>query len=81
MNTLIKSHDVISQFNLHRVIKFWGYKLGGHVYFMLAPSWIKFDPKLTFSSNLIQQLDEANLLEEKQTEKDTMGQQSVDSSV
>jgi hypothetical protein len=26
MNTLIKSHDVISQFNLRRVVKFWGFK-------------------------------------------------------
>ena len=46
---------------MRRVIKFWGYKLKGHVYFMLAPSWIKFDPKTYLGSILNQQLDDANL--------------------
>ena len=64
MNTLIKSHDVISQFNLRRVIKFWGYEMGGHVYFMLAPSWIKFNPGITYAGILNQQLDDANLNED-----------------
>lgn len=64
MNTLIKSNDVISQFNLKRVIKFWGYKLKGHVYFMLAPPWIKFNPGLAFGGILNQQLDDANLHED-----------------
>ena len=64
MNTLIQSHDVISQFNLRRVIKFWGYKLKGHVYFMLAPSWIKFNPGQAFSGILNQALDDANLNDE-----------------
>lgn len=64
MNTLIQSHEVISQFNLRRVIKFWGYKLKGHVYFMLAPPWIKFNPGQAFSGILNQQLDDANLNEE-----------------
>ena len=64
MNTLIKSHDVISQFNLRRVIKFWSYKLKGHVYFMLAPPWIKFNPGMAFGGILNQQLDDANLNEE-----------------
>ena len=64
MNTLIKSHEVISQFNLRRVIKFWGYKLKGHVYFMLAPPWIKFNPGVAFGGILNQQLDDANLNED-----------------
>ena len=64
MNTLIKSNEVISQFNLRRVIKFWGYKLKGHVYFMLAPPWIKFNPGLAFGGILNQQLDDANLNED-----------------
>lgn len=58
MNTLIKQHEVISQFNLRRVIKFWGYKDPQHVYFMLAPSWIKFNPGITFAGIVNFQLDE-----------------------
>jgi len=58
MNTLIKQHEVISQFNLRRVIKFWGYKDPQHVYFMLAPCWIKFNPGITFAGIVNFQLDE-----------------------
>lgn len=64
MNTLIKAHDVISQFNLRRVIKFWGYEFAGHVYFMLAPSWIKFNPGMAYAGILNQQMDEANMNED-----------------
>jgi len=60
MNTLIKSHEVISQFNLRRIIKFWGYKDGKYVYFMLAPPWIKFNPGITYAGVLNQQLDDVN---------------------
>lgn len=37
MNTLITTHEVISQFNLRKVLKYWGYRDEKHVYFMLAP--------------------------------------------
>jgi hypothetical protein len=37
MNTLITTHEVICQFDLKKVVKFWGYKDEKHVYFMLAP--------------------------------------------
>eukprot|EP00350_Pseudokeronopsis_sp_OXSARD2_P007977 CAMPEP_0170546884 /NCGR_PEP_ID=MMETSP0211-20121228/5249_1 /TAXON_ID=311385 /ORGANISM="Pseudokeronopsis sp., Strain OXSARD2" /LENGTH=73 /DNA_ID=CAMNT_0010851585 /DNA_START=760 /DNA_END=981 /DNA_ORIENTATION=+ len=50
MNTLITSHDVISSFSLRRVLKFWGYKDENHVYFMLAPPWIKFNPADVYSN-------------------------------
>ena len=70
MNTLIKSHEVISQFNLRRVIKFWGYKLKGHMYFMLAPPWIKFNPGISFAGILNQQMDDQNL-NEHEIEHDT----------
>lgn len=46
------------------MIKFWGYKLKGHVYFMLAPPWIKFNPGLAFGGILNQQLDDANMGED-----------------
>jgi hypothetical protein len=49
MNTIVKTHDVISQFNFRRVIKFWGYKDQGYVYFMLAPSWIKSNPAISYA--------------------------------
>lgn len=50
MNTLITAHEVISQFNLKRVLKYWGFNDGSHIYFMLAPPWIKFNPALVYSS-------------------------------
>ena len=50
MNTLISTHEVISQFNLRRVLKFWGWKDDKHIYFMLAPSWIRFNPAVVYSN-------------------------------
>ena len=52
MNTLISTHEVISQFNLRKVLKFWAYKDESHVYFMLSPQWIKFNPGHVYSSVL-----------------------------
>jgi len=37
MNTLISTHEVISQFELKKVLKYWGYKQENHLYFMLSP--------------------------------------------
>ena len=42
MNTLLKTHEVVSQFLLQRVLQYWGYTDANHIYFMLAPAWIKF---------------------------------------
>jgi hypothetical protein len=50
MNTLIASHEVISEYNLKKVLKFWGHREGQHIYFMLAPPWIKFNPAHVYSS-------------------------------
>ena len=71
MNTLIKSHEVISQFNLRRVIKFWAYKHKGHVYFMLAPPWIKFNPGIAFAGIMNQILDDQNVNENELGEDGT----------
>jgi hypothetical protein len=60
MNTIVKTHPVVSQFQFRRVIKFWGYKDQGFMYFMLAPNWIKFNPGITYAGILNQQLDDAN---------------------
>lgn len=78
MNTLVKSHDVINQFNLRRVIKFWGYKLKGHVYFMLAPPWIKFNSAALMADMLNHQLDDANLYDDGAMRPDN---ETVDSSL
>lgn len=58
MNTLITTHEVISQFNLRKVLKYWGFKDDRHVYFMLAPQWIKFNPGHVYSSVLKMQRDQ-----------------------
>ena len=78
MNTLITTHEVISQFNLRKVLKFWGYKDDKHVYFMLAPQWIKFNPGHVYSSVLKMQLENMDkkkkstlgILEENDKEND-----------
>ena len=49
MNTLISTHEVIEQFKLQRVLKYWGLKDEKNIYFMLAPPWIKFNPALVYS--------------------------------
>lgn len=58
MNTLISTHEVISQFNLRKVLKFWCFKDDKHVYFMLAPQWIKFNPSHVYSSVLKAQAEQ-----------------------
>jgi len=40
------------------VLKFWGYKDEKHVYFMLAPQWIKFNPGHVYSSVLKMQQEQ-----------------------
>eukprot|EP00347_Sterkiella_histriomuscorum_P005196 403357524 len=55
MNTMLTTHEVVSQFNLKRVLKFWGFRDEKHVYFMLAPSWIKFNPSHVYHSVLSMQ--------------------------
>lgn len=52
MNTMLTTHEVISQFNLKRVLKFWGYRDERHIYFMLAPPWIRFNPAHVYMSCL-----------------------------
>lgn len=43
MNNLITKHEIIMQFHLNKVMKYWGFKDEKHFYFMLAPEWIKFE--------------------------------------
>ena len=37
------------------MLKYWAYKDDQHIYFMLAPQWIKFNPGAVYSSVLKQQ--------------------------
>ena len=41
MNTMLHSNSEVMQYDLRRVIHYWGYKEGQYIYYMLAPSWIK----------------------------------------
>ena len=52
MNTMLTTHEVISQFNLKKVLKYWGYKDDRHIYFMLAPPWVRFNPAHVYISYL-----------------------------
>lgn len=52
MNTMLTTHEVISQFNLKKVLKYWGYRDERHIYFMLAPPWIRFNPAHVYMSYL-----------------------------
>jgi hypothetical protein len=52
MNTMLTTHEVISQFNLKKVLKYWGYRDEKHIYFMLAPPWIRFNPAHVYLSCL-----------------------------
>lgn len=54
MNTMLTTHEVISQFNLKKVLKYWGYRDEKHIYFMLAPPWIRFNPAHVYLSCLKQ---------------------------
>ena len=35
----------LREYNLKKVIQYWGVKEGEYAYYMLAPPWIKLDPK------------------------------------
>ena len=52
MNTILTTHEVVSQFNLKKVLKYWGYRDDRHIYFMLAPPWIRFNPAHVYMSCL-----------------------------
>ena len=41
MNTLLHNNEEVMNFDLRRVIHYWGYKEGQFIYYMLAPSWVK----------------------------------------
>lgn len=71
MNTLVSTHEVISQFNLRKVLKFWGFKDDRHVYFMLAPQWIKFNPSHVYSSVLKAQAEQITNQMNQLTKKGT----------
>lgn len=41
MNNLISSHSTIWKYGLRRVPYYWGFKDATHIYYMVAPPWIK----------------------------------------
>ena len=52
MNTMLTTHEVVSQFNMKKVLKFWGFRDDRHIYFMMAPPWIRFNPAHVYMSCL-----------------------------
>jgi len=41
MNTLLHNNQQVMEYDLRRVIHYWGFKEGQYIYYVLAPSWIK----------------------------------------
>lgn len=41
MNNMISSHSVMRKYGLRRVPHFWGFRDKDHIYYMLAPPWVK----------------------------------------
>ena len=77
MNTLISTHEVISQFNLKRVLKYWGFKDEKHIYFMLAPSWIRFNPAIVYSNVVKSQTEYGQMKNNEILEQDESMERKV----
>lgn len=60
MNTMIATHEVISQWKLKKVLKYWSHKLEGHIYFMLGPPWIRTNPAFNYSQLIRQKEEQEN---------------------
>lgn len=41
MNTLIHTNQEIMNYDLRRIIHYWGYKERQYIYYVLAPAWVK----------------------------------------
>lgn len=41
MNTLLHNNQQVSEFDLRKVVHYWGYKEGQYIYYVLAPRWVK----------------------------------------
>lgn len=41
MNTLMNNNLEIQSYGLRRIIHYWGFKEKKHIYYMLAPSWVR----------------------------------------
>ena len=50
MNHIVMNDPVIGEYNLKKVVQFWGIKEADYAYYMLAPPWIRLDPKDNVSS-------------------------------
>ena len=60
------------------MLKFWGYKDEKHVYFMLAPQWIKFNPGHVYSSVLKMQQEQILKNQASQGKKSGIGLDILD---
>ncbi|MDR3737324.1 MAG: hypothetical protein P4L10_17575 [Acidobacteriaceae bacterium] len=50
MNHIISSDPVIAEFNLKKIVQYWGIKEGDYAYYMLGPPWLRLDPKETLNT-------------------------------
>ena len=41
MNNLMSASSVIRKYGLRRVPHYWGYREEHHIYYMIAPPWVK----------------------------------------
>lgn len=41
MNNFISANTVMRKYGLRRIAHYWGYKEDNHIYYMIAPPWIK----------------------------------------
>jgi hypothetical protein len=93
MNTLLSNNEEIMQYDLRRIIHYWGYKEGQYIYYMLAPSWVKikindimnfykkYDNKTRSSYDSFSQHDEKfdkRLAERAQQHKPTLYSKEID---
>ena len=41
MNTMMNTNDEVMRFQLKKLPRYWGYREGTFVYYMLTPPWVK----------------------------------------
>ena len=74
MNTLISNHETISQYNLKRVLNYWGHTDKKYIYFMLMPPWIK-----VRASDQYEQLQLKEKIRDEKEQEMGLGEEAKDS--
>ena len=69
MNTLISSNETISQFNLKRVLNFWGHTDAKYMYFLLMPPWHRQKVSEVYEQILLKEQMEEDKEDKKKDDK------------